>query len=226
MLTDQQLIERAERAGWKWIENDAKYPGSEKHPFSGWSMNPDGTSHIYFNSLEKGIDTLRGNAAGKKSLGFDHDIDCHECGQPVWLNWKNDDELIADRLCIHCIFWVKIIREIVESIANRLTGQKSDSAKPSSYVNNVWNGPSSLLVIEEGEKRTLYNIGKGTEKDKFRGFGGSWWTVNYLDGRQRETCDLWHRGTIPPHFWDRFPVNAILTSGRIEQQEKQLAGRA
>jgi hypothetical protein len=41
-----------------------------------------------------------------------------------------------------------------------------------------------------------------------RGFGGSLWKIKKFTGEVIQTNDLWHNGTIPPHFKDQLPDNA------------------
>jgi len=42
------------------------------------------------------------------------------------------------------------------------------------------------------------------------GFGGAEWKIRMNDGRLIETNNLWHNGSIPSHFWDIMPDNAII----------------
>lgn len=42
----------------------------------------------------------------------------------------------------------------------------------------------------------------------FKGYGGSRFEIAFFDGRKVTTRDLWHQGTIPPKWRERFPNNA------------------
>ena len=46
------------------------------------------------------------------------------------------------------------------------------------------------------------------DKGVFRGFGGRLFKILFNDGREVVTTNLWHQGTIPPHFRKRMPDNA------------------
>lgn len=49
----------------------------------------------------------------------------------------------------------------------------------------------------------------GNEKSSgFKGFGGAKWKIRFNDGREVETTNLWHQGTIPEHFREDLPDNA------------------
>ncbi|WP_433235329.1 DUF6197 family protein [Streptosporangium sp. CA-135522] len=42
----------------------------------------------------------------------------------------------------------------------------------------------------------------------FRGFGGRRFDIEFFDGRTATTWNLWHQGTIPARWRDRYPDNA------------------
>lgn len=55
-----------------------------------------------------------------------------------------------------------------------------------------------------------YMDGGSTELTSSRnGFGGSLFRVKFHDGRYLETNNMWHQGTIPDHFKERLPDNAV-----------------
>jgi hypothetical protein len=45
-----------------------------------------------------------------------------------------------------------------------------------------------------------------------RGYGGAKWRVQFLDGREVETSNLWHQGTVPEQYRRYLPDNAVLIS--------------
>lgn len=48
----------------------------------------------------------------------------------------------------------------------------------------------------------------------YSGFGGQEFSIEFPDGRTVITHNLWHQGTIPDHFKDRFPNTAKFTKGQ------------
>jgi len=54
-----------------------------------------------------------------------------------------------------------------------------------------------------------YRIGMETsDRNSFKGFGGSLFKIQFDDGRYVETCNLWCQGKIPDAFRDELPNNA------------------
>lgn len=61
-------------------------------------------------------------------------------------------------------------------------------------------------VVIEG---VHYTLGKnGTKPGPYNGYAGRRFAIEFLDGRQVITHDLWYQGPIPPVFRDRLPDNA------------------
>ena len=182
-LTDEELLTRAAAAGWEWFE-EASRCGRYKM-FTGWMVSD---SHRINCKPDAKAQTLRGKVGTHP--GFDHSIDCHVCGHPVWLVWCNDEELVKHRECFGCNFWMGLIRSF---------DQKSVVAGDGKAIN----GP-----------RGHYCIGRKTVPHYLNGFSGNWWTILFLDGRVVETCDLWSQGNVPELFWGQLPINATLRRGR------------
>lgn len=194
-LTDEQLIERAESAGWEWRENSLEWPGSKAYPATGWMERAKASGARTFHSVKKlssKAKILRCSGA-PEHLGFDHHYDCRECGNPIWLQWlaPTDARLVERLECFNCHHWMSIIREGIEVVAERLERKTPDSNE---------------FVLE----RHHYQVGPNKKAGPYNGFGGHKWLIEFLDGRKVETCDLWHQGTIPPLFYERMPVNAKL----------------
>jgi len=177
-LTDAQLLARAKAAGWVWFK-DATNP--RFGPFTGWQVT---ASHRINCKPDAKCAVLRGQ---NNHLGFDHDLDCSECGRPIWLLWCNDERLIAHRECFACNGWLRLIR-------NR--------------------GPNSIVVDGGDGTRQHMTLGPKQVPGRWNGCGGTWFTVTFKDGRVVETCDLWFQGGVPNRFWDRLPVNATYRQGR------------
>jgi hypothetical protein len=62
-------------------------------------------------------------------------------------------------------------------------------------------------VIAKGHH---YRIGRPGEA--FPGFAGRKFVINFNDGRQITTTNLWHQGEVPARFRDRLPDNAVFVS--------------
>lgn len=183
-LSDERITDRAVACGWEWRENSHDWPGCKEYPATGWKEPdaPGGRSFHNCKAADK-VSRLRGKDT---HCGFDHELDCVECGQPIWLMWCDDEEYIKSRECFLCHFWRAKI------------------------------GRNRVVALSPNGTRDCYFIGKQTKPGNFNGFGGQWWTIRFDDGREVETCDLWHEGTIPERFHDRLPINAVLLGGRAK----------
>jgi hypothetical protein len=60
-------------------------------------------------------------------------------------------------------------------------------------------------VVVDGEH---YLICDETASAVMRGFGGHPFGIEFFDGRRVTTRNLWHQGTVPPQYRDRYPDNA------------------
>jgi hypothetical protein len=177
-LTDEQLIARAEAAGWKWVVNATGkwYCHGDTKPVTGWEHD-----HSFISAtVETKCKNLRQNqhTGAGRCLCFDHDLDCHFCKDPIYLAWLDDAELIRLKECRACNHWLGLRR-----------GGRS-------------------IVIEQDGGRSHYQAGKNKTPGRHNGFGGNLFRIKFTDGRVEECCDLWHQGTIPERYYDLFPVNA------------------
>ena len=105
---------------------------------------------------------------------------CKECNSEIELCYDKETktQLIKYQLCFNCNFW----REKVD-IKDREEVARIDGAH--------------------------YIIGKNDHSpNRFRGFGGSKFTISFFDGREIVTSDLWYQGVIPDKFKKRLPDNA------------------
>ena len=180
-MTDEQLLDRARKAGWEWFQGVTdRWPGTNAYPATGWL---EGNGKSSFHASASGSD-----AAGLRpepGRGFDHDIDCVECGAPIWLHFLSTCE---DRLmCFNCNHWAGLIRG-----GNNIVCQRDDiDGKRHHY---------QCTPAKPGESRG----------HRWNGFGGERFVIEFLDGRIIETVNLWHQGTVPERFYDRLQVNAKL----------------
>jgi hypothetical protein len=60
-------------------------------------------------------------------------------------------------------------------------------------------------VVIDGEH---YTLGEDKPGYEWKGFGGRRFDIEFFDGRKVTTHDLWHQGTIPPKWRERYPDNA------------------
>jgi hypothetical protein len=108
---------------------------------------------------------------------------CEKCGWLSQAGHKRSDhetKLRAHAICSGCDFWNK-----------RAAKQQQD---PSRYF------------IAKGE---AYYIGPATSGPKnFNGFSGRRFVIEFSDGRQVETCNLWANGEVPPSHREELPDNA------------------
>ena len=65
-------------------------------------------------------------------------------------------------------------------------------------------GNSNVAIIDG----TFYTIDDEDSKSPFRGFGGDKFVINFKDGRQVITTNLWCGGDISDAWKDKFPNNA------------------
>ena len=63
----------------------------------------------------------------------------------------------------------------------------------------------STVAIIDG---TFYTIGDENDPSQFRGFGGDKFVINFKDGRQITTTNLWCGGDVPEAWKSQFPDNA------------------
>lgn len=75
---------------------------------------------------------------------------------------------------------------------------------------SLWRERLSLLgnpdvAIIDG---TFYTIGDENDSSPFRGFGGDKFVINFKDGRQVTTTNLWCGGHISEYWRPQFPDNA------------------
>lgn len=54
----------------------------------------------------------------------------------------------------------------------------------------------------------VHYVHNGMSKSKYRGMGGSEYTIKLNGGAIVKTNDLWHQGDIPQEFRDELPDNA------------------
>jgi hypothetical protein len=118
----------------------------------------------------------------------DHDDRCQECGRWIEYGWNVGLERSKAPLpyCWDCEFW----------------------------VDRLWLVFDTRRVFVD-QDHGFCTIGPAKTPSKHNGFGGSWWTIAFDDGRVVETCDLWFGGQVPERFRGRLIPTAQRRAGRI-----------
>lgn len=107
-------------------------------------------------------------------------FNCSVCNKEVLLTYTNKEELIKNKACFKCNFWIELEND------------------------------KSLIVVQREFGLHAYSYTLCSTPHHRNGFGGTWWRIIKQDGTRIETCDLWSRGEIPKEFSGKFPINAEL----------------
>ena len=104
-LSDEQLIQRAEAAGWEWKVNATGW-FSFGSPCTGW------LGHGFSSGTEETKASMLRRDGKDSNFGFDHDYDCQHCKKPIWLSWlKPTSKQLIDALeCFGCNHFMKLHR--------------------------------------------------------------------------------------------------------------------
>lgn len=114
--------------------------------------------------------------------------ECVECGDRVRVGaWCNEEELKFFGLCLQCDHWVGLLYPECRSVVTK--------------------DHQGLHHYQIGEEPT-------DRHQPFLGFGGSEMVIDFFVGEQVISHNLWHQGTIPVHFHDRFQANAYINGVR------------
>jgi len=107
---------------------------------------------------------------------------CSCCGELFTTNYcePTKSELMAQKICFHCHFWKGYVREKDNPKFARIKG--------------------THYCVEKSA-----NVGRDV---RWNGFGGTKFTVRWMDGRQESTNNLWCQGDIPDRFKNDLPDNA------------------
>lgn len=86
--------------------------------------------------------------------------------------------------------------------------------KSVSHNDDFW-GPGGTRDLDDPVRRVVvdgehYMLGDDNPNlpSSCKGFGGRRYRIEFFDGRTVPTSDLWHQGTIPPKWRERYPDNA------------------
>src|SRR6266498_3893081 len=111
------------------------------------------------------------------------DADNHPIhGRVWWQNGYQDASFPAHlrKYCFDCAFWHGYLENEVGGVVI-----EHDNGHGGMELRHYWFDPGKPIAP----------AGRG-----FLGFGGHKFTIKFFDGREVETNDLWHQGTIPDHF--------------------------
>lgn len=97
-----------------------------------------------------------------------------------------------------------------EEIGRFVSDKSSMEKHGECFVCSLWRKrlplvKNSNVAIIDG---TFYTIGSENDPSPFRGFGGDKFIINFKDGRQVTTTNLWCGGDVPEAWKSQFPDNA------------------
>lgn len=193
-MNDMEIdfVQRAIDNGWKKVENATSWPGSPGYPWTGWLVS-EGHGIPVLSGRER--EEWVGSGKDRHKVTYidswdrlprerlNHNDFCGECGRRVEYGGFVGYEIERAPLpyCWLCNFWVERISDMNER----------------------------QFVVESDGRRSFYSIGTATTPSSYNGFGGNWFSIEFLDGRAPvKTCDMWCGGDVPERFYDRLPVTA------------------
>lgn len=204
-LSDAAIVERALENGWALDEN----PEHNSFGLGGyWRRDGEGIPFGTFAGPRwetvdgKWVKTSDGpytlSPADAMRSKLDHDDRCEECGR--WIEYGYFNLRPPARFCWLCQLWLERVDELGGARdGSALRGMRRSTGRP--FVSQDF---------------AYYGIGPTVAPSPHNGFGGSWFTVEFLNGATVETCDLWLGGTVPERFRDRLPMTATLRPGRLK----------
>ena len=110
---------------------------------------------------------------------------CKICGKTEESShWINGKEMLEKEHCFECNYWLSL------------------------HEGDITNRKDHKYVITNG---VHYVIEPENSTDSFRGFGGAKVKINFFDGTETISTNLWYQGPIPERF-----RNIMLDNGIIE----------
>lgn len=85
--SSEVLRQRAIECGWKYLDGVTTWPGSPRHPYTGWLVSEG-------HATPDNEDSFRGFQG--------HDDKCVECGNWISYNWLNKKQLKEFQHCFYC----------------------------------------------------------------------------------------------------------------------------
>lgn len=113
-------------------------------------------------------------------------LECKICSKKIELCYiaERNAQLVTHQMCFKCNFW----RNLHE------------------------NRDDASVVVSENNMIKHYHIGLASVR-RMRGFGGQKFCIRFFDGRMVSTKNLWHQGTVPVIWYDKFQPNAEFVIG-------------
>lgn len=128
---------------------------------------------------------------------------CTECRQPGDANEYSGlkDRLHQAKLCFLCSFWLEKWHwaQAGDVFPDLSTSRWSEDGR-----NRICD---TMPVVRIGGEH--FTFGPDAAPGEFRGHGGRQMTAIMHDGRVITSRNAWHQGTIPAHWRDRLPDNAV-----------------
>jgi len=116
------------------------------------------------------------------------EITCRHCGKNDKACYSSPikDRMIEDNRCFVCDHWLEWEKD---ASPYRVITEHSD--------HDGYTRSQHIICAEDS-----------IEHPTFRGYYGQRFFIRFKDGRDFTTTNLWHQGTIPPHLYHLFHVNA------------------
>lgn len=113
---------------------------------------------------------------------------CKGCADPSYME-PTGSRIVRERICFGCDFWLEMIRKDATEYKDRAV--RVDGKH---YV--------------MGEKR-------GRDGERWAGFGGAVWNIEFFDGRKERCNNLWSQGDIPERWREQLPDNARFITAKV-----------
>lgn len=166
---------------------------------NGWEIDPTWRNPYWRRTHHKEITGAVGMSERALNDALDHDDKCGECGTWIEYSWSSESKHSPPvrptyEVCFSCSFYR---RHVAEFSARHLVVENPD-------------GSRSGYAIAEATHPGAPHYNASTTSTPGKGHGGRRFVVLFHRGERVVTHDLWcWAPTIPPHFHDRLPINAI-----------------
>jgi len=170
MMTDEQVIDRAVKAGWVWLDAPNRWGNSP-----GWQ-----TSDHSFASCDPSDPHAKYGSVSVAQAAFAHGWDCRECGRPINVSHGNSDQLKTRRECFDCNFWARLVKDttpgerVVVGGVHFIAGEWSETPPDYRQGKCLGFGGRKFVVRftagpNEGKTLTTYNLWhQGPIPERFR----------------------------------------------------------
>ena len=197
-MTDEELIARAEKAGWVFIDGGPW--GSFKENY-GWAHGNSLTSVKKDGNRADPLRAEQSERGGRVStnLRLEHILDCSFCGTAIDFHYMDNDKLLEAKMCFRCNHWHMVLNN-----------------SPRRYA---CEGDRGLSFYEAGDERGF----KVKDRNQsFLGFAGAEVCLLKPTGEILDGNNLWHLGDIDDIYLPLVKNFAVLrwgTSEKIDETE-------